>query len=273
MCHSDGYTNTPTDCVGCHLDDFNATTDPDHELAGFPTDCTQCHDEGAWTPSSFDHENIWPLNGAHATISGECLSCHSDGFTNTPTDCVGCHLDDFNATADPDHELAGFPTDCTQCHDEGAWTPSSFDHNNIWPLNGAHALISGECLMCHSDGYTNTPTDCVGCHLDDFNATTDPDHQSAMFPTDCIQCHDEGAWIPSTFDHDAMYFPIYSGKHREEWNTCMDCHFDTGNYALFSCIDCHEHNNQSEVDNDHSEVNGYQYESNACLMCHPNGEN
>jgi HKD family nuclease len=119
----------------------------------------------------------------------------------------------------------------------------------------------------------NTPTDCVGCHLDDYNNTTDPDHQFAMFPNDCIQCHNEGAWIPSTFDHDGMYFPIYSGKHKDEWNTCMDCHINSSNYSIFSCIDCHEHNNQSQVDDDHSEVDGYQYESNACFMCHPNGEN
>ena len=43
------------------------------------------------------------------------------------------------------------------------------------------------------------------------------------------------------------------------------------NYAQFSCIDCHQHSNQSEVDSHHSQVSGYVYDSQACLTCHPQG--
>ena len=95
----------------------------------------------------------------------------------------------------------------------------------------------------------------------------------AQFPTDCTACHSQNTWTPSTFNHDDMYFPIYSGRHEGEWNLCSDCHFNPNNYSLFSCIDCHEHDNQSQVDDDHQGVSGYQYNSNACYDCHPTGEN
>ena len=35
---------TPTDCVGCHLPDFQQTVNPNHSAAGFPTNCQICHD-------------------------------------------------------------------------------------------------------------------------------------------------------------------------------------------------------------------------------------
>ena len=50
----------------------------------------------------------------------------------------------------------------------------------------------------------------------------------------------EAGWFFSS--HDA-YFPIYSGKHKGEWNDCVDCHIQSSNYKIFSCINCHEHNN------------------------------
>ncbi|MBP6448253.1 MAG: hypothetical protein KA341_15735, partial [Saprospiraceae bacterium] len=80
------------------------------------------------------------------------------------------------------------------------------------------------------------------------------------------------AWEPATFNHDNSYFPIYSGNHKGEWNLCTDCHLNAGNFSSFSCINCHEHNNQTQVKNDHKGVNGYQYNSNACYSCHPKGK-
>ena len=107
--------------------------------------------------------------------------------------------------------------------------------------------------------------------LNDYNTATNPDHLSAGFPTTCEDCHTEDAWVPSTFDHDNMYFPIYSGKHDGEWTECIDCHTIPGNFSLFSCIDCHD--DQLQLEDDHSGVSGYEYTSSACFACHPNGEN
>ncbi len=256
-------------CVGCHLDDFNATTDPDHSAAMFPTDCILCHTEGAWTPSTFDHATTdFPLTGSHIPL--DCISCHADGYVGTPADCNACHNDDFLGTTNPNHTEAMFPNDCILCHTTDAWIPSFFDHTNTnFPLNGSHVPL--DCIECHADGYAGTPTDCFACHLDDYNGTNNPDHSTAQFPTDCITCHNETAWDPSTFDHDNQYFPIYSGAHSEEWNQCVDCHINANDYSVFSCTVCHT---QSEADNDHdiNDIPDYVWESNACYSCHPNGE-
>jgi hypothetical protein len=266
-CHHNNYTSTPNTCNACHMSDYTATTNPNHTSAQFPTDCAVCHDESAWTPTSFTHSSF-PLLGAHASIS-DCNDCHHNNYTTTPNTCNGCHMSDYTATTNPNHSAAQFPTDCAVCHNETAWTPSGFTHST-YPLVGSHASITN-CNDCHHGNFTTTPNTCAGCHMSDYNATTNPNHTASQFSTNCTSCHDETAWIPSSFDHDALYFPIYSGKHDGEWNSCTDCHTNISNYSVFSCINCHEHNNQSDVNNDHNGVSGYTYTSTGCYSCHPRG--
>ncbi|MEZ4987696.1 MAG: hypothetical protein R2795_22150 [Saprospiraceae bacterium] len=82
-----------------------------------------------------------------------------------------------------------FLTTCNDCHTEDAWVPANFDHNQFYPLNGAHAVVANECALCHIGGnYNNTPTDCAGCHQSDYDNTTNPDHETAQFPTTCNDC-------------------------------------------------------------------------------------
>ncbi len=159
---------------------------------------------------------------------------------------------------------------CLDCHTTQAWEPATFDHANTnFPITGAHVPLN--CIDCHAAGYVNTPTDCFSCHDTDYNNTNSPNHQAAGFPTDCMVCHNTSNWNQTTWDHDGQYFPIYSGKHQGEWNNCVDCHVVPTNYQVFECIFCHEHN-RPDMDDDHSEVTGYVYESTACLNCHPDGE-
>ncbi len=120
--------------------------------------------------------------------------------------------------------------------------------------------------------YDGKPTECVSCHQDDYNGTTDPNHRTAGFPTDCTQCHTTSSWEGAEFDHDAQYFPIYSGEHRGKWDACSDCHTNPNNYADFNCLNCHPHSDRAETDDDHDEVSGYQYDSRSCYQCHPRGD-
>ncbi|MCB9014462.1 MAG: hypothetical protein H6541_01620 [Lentimicrobiaceae bacterium] len=347
-CHNGNYNNTPNTCVGCHLDNYNQTTNPPHASAQFSTECLTCHSENAWSPANFNHDaqyfpiysgkhngewttcadchtnasnypafscidchehnqsdmnnehqgvngyaynspacfachptgdasaafnhstTSFPLTGGHTTTV--CQDCHTNGYQGTTSICSDCHQADFNQAINPNHTTAGIPNTCATCHTtEPGWQPASFPiHNQVYPLNGAHAAISGNCATCHNGNYNNTPNTCVGCHLDNYNQTTNPPHASAQFSTECLTCHSENAWSPANFNHDAQYFPIYSGKHNGEWTTCADCHTNASNYAIFSCIDCHEHN-QSDMNNEHQGVNGYAYNSIACFNCHPNG--
>jgi hypothetical protein len=262
-CHAGGiYQGTPTSCVGCHQDDWLGTTSPNHASAGYGQQCQQCHSTSGWDGAVADH-TFYPLTGAHA--GADCLQCHAGGvYEGTPTDCFACHQSDWAGTTAPDHADAGFPTDCQQCHSTSGWDGASFNHS-FFPLTGQHAAT--DCLQCHAGGvYEGTPTSCVACHQDDYDNTNDPDHAAAGFPTDCLACHDTGGWDGASFNH---AFPIESGAHKNL--DCVQCHVVPGNFSTFSCIDCHEHN-QSKMDGEHQGKQGYSWNSQACLNCHPNGK-
>ena len=259
-------------CYGCHSDDYNQTTNPPHQASQYSTNCESCHTETSWQPSTFNHNQTqFPLTGSHTTT--DCISCHANGYTGTTTICSECHTQDYNTSQNPNHGSIGIPTECETCHTTNAnWNPATFPiHNNYYVLQGAHVSIANQCVECHNGNYTNTTNTCYGCHTTDYNQTNNPPHASAQFPTDCEACHTQNVWDPSTFNHDQQYFPIYSGKHEGEWNLCADCHTNVSNYAIFSCIDCHEHRQSAMVD-EHQGVSGYAWNSIACLDCHPTGQ-
>ena len=273
-CHTSGYAGTPTTCISCHQANYNGTTNPNHTTLGLSTDCSTCHTTSVgWKPAQFSiHSNYFALTGAHATISTSCASCHNGNYTNTAKTCVGCHQTNYNSTTNPSHTSLGLATDCATCHTTSAgWKPAQFPiHGNYFALTGAHAAISTNCAGCHNGNYTNTAKTCVGCHQTNYDNTTDPNHTAAGFPTDCQPCHNTTAWKPATFDHDGKYFPVYSGRHKDKWTNCSDCHTNSNNYAVFSCITCHDHN-QTVMNEAHQGVQGYVYISDACLSCHPTG--
>jgi hypothetical protein len=260
------------DCLGCHT---NPNTDNKHNgVNGYAYEsraCLGCHPTGSEN-DDFDHNRTnFPLTGAHAMT--DCIECHASGYAGTSTECMSCHQEDFDNTTNPNHMELDLSTDCAMCHTTTPdWMPASFDvHDDYYPLNGAHAMISMDCATCHNGDYTNTPNTCFGCHSEEYNNTVDPDHEVLQFSMDCATCHNETDWIPATFDHDGHYFPIYSGKHEGEWQECVDCHTTLGNYAEFSCVTCHTN---PETDDKHNQkgVQGYSYTDQACLACHPTGD-
>jgi hypothetical protein len=270
-CHASGYAGTSNVCKDCHTPDYNQSANPNHTTLAISNDCATCHTLSPdWTPATFPtHNNYYVIAGAHIAITNQCAECHNGNYTSTPNTCVGCHQTNFNQTTNPNHTTAQFPTSCETCHTQTAWAPSNFDHNTVYPLIGAHATVAANCVLCHANGYSNTPNTCAGCHQPDYNQTTDPNHAAAQFPNTCADCHSQTAWTPATFDHDGQYFPIYSGQHNGEWNTCSECHPNASNYAVFTCTtSCHP---QNSTNNDHNGVSGYQYLSSACLDCHPDG--
>ncbi|MGE0461070.1 MAG: hypothetical protein AB7Q16_06850 [Vicinamibacterales bacterium] len=266
-CHRNNvYRGTPRDCVGCHQDDYNRTSAPNHAAAGFPTRCETCHSASAssWQGAGFNHSTIFALVGRHAQAS--CATCHRNNvYRGTPRDCVGCHQDQYNRTTAPNHAAAGFPTTCESCHraSDSSWQGASFNHATVFALVGRHAQAS--CTTCHRNNvYRGTPRTCVGCHQDAYNRTSNPPHASSGFPTTCESCHraTDSSWNQGTFNHG---FPITSGPHRQSCNTCHQT-----STATFTCLVCHEHS-QSEMDSKHRGRTGYRYDSLACYSCHPQG--
>ena len=247
-------------CESCHTDDLARTATPDHVIAGWTNDCQRCHVPIAWTGSAFVH-TTFPLTGVHATTN--CTDCHVGGvYQGTPRTCEACHLADAQGVASPNHTAAGWTANCQQCHTTLGWSGANFIHSTF-PLTGAHTSLA--CAACHGGGaYQGTPRTCVGCHLPDYNATTNPNHQNAGFPTSCESCHVTNQWNGAVFNHS---FPI-RGPHNQ---SCATCHTTPGNFTLFNCLVCHDHN-QTKMDDKHKNEPGYSYTSQACLNCHPNGK-
>jgi hypothetical protein len=269
-CHKGNTTSATPDCFSCHQAQYNNAKD--HVASKFPTDCKICHNSTNWLQTSFNHSTTaFPLTGAHTTVL--CASCHTTGYAGTSTQCNSCHMTAYNSSANPNHKTLALPVTCADCHSTNpGWQPATFAiHNNYYALTGAHSAIANNCASCHNGTYMNTPNTCYGCHATDYNTATNPNHKTAQFPTDCKPCHSTSAWTPSTFNHDSQYFPIYSGKHQGKWTLCSECHTSTTNFALFSCIKCHEHSSKTSVDNDHQGVRGYTYTATSCYTCHPMG--
>ncbi len=270
LCHTNGYSGgTPTTCNSCHLQVYTSSQLPGHVAAGIPKDCATCHTTASWKPSSFNHASTgYLLVGAHTSIA-QCSSCHKGNVTTAPQTCIGCHQVQYNSA--PNHKAQSYPTDCIKCHTQTNWLATNFNHSStVFPLTGAHTTVL--CNLCHTNGYSGgTPTACYSCHTAKYNASTNPNHLAAKFPTNCEICHTTKAWTPSTYNHDAQYFPINSGKHSGKWTLCSECHNIASNYAIFSCIICHEHSNKTSVDSAHKSVKNYSYVSTACFNCHPQG--
>jgi len=265
------FAGTPTDCESCHMEALARATDPDHKQAGFPSDCQMCHRAGfgSWNQTTYVHPASFPLTGQHKNI--DCSQCHGNDFTGTSTGCYDCHQAEYTSTTNPNHVQSSFAITCQDCHNTTAWIPGSFDHNQTtFPLTGRHVGIS--CMSCHATQFAGTRSNCYACHQTDYDNTTDPDHLAAAFSTDCASCHSTLGWSGTSWNHDASYFPIYSGAHRDKWNTCNECHTTPSDFSAFDCTSCHAHN-QTEMNDKHSGVNNYQYLSTACYNCHPDGRN
>jgi hypothetical protein len=263
------FSEAKNQCVDCHSDVHEATTG---------SDCSRCHTPASWLVNDITEihrMSRFPLSGAHRTA--DCYECHksesSVRFDIAGVECIDCHRPAFLATSSPNHTQAGFSQDCSGCHPVNAtqWNGNGFNHN-FFPLSQAHAI---QCSDCHvTESYSGLNPECNSCHQDKFLAAKTPDHIVSGFPENCKLCHSlSPGWKPVSYrQHDSQSFPIYSGEHEGEWNSCTDCHSNTNNYAVFSCIDCHEHN-QSSMDGKHrGEVSGYSYNSAECLRCHKTGK-
>ena len=262
------FSEAKKECSECHTDVHESTVGKD---------CNRCHTPHSWLVNNITkihQQSRFPLVGVHSNV--DCYQCHKSEtfhrFEVLGTECFNCHSEEYAATTEPNHVINGYSTQCENCHSvfSKEWKGAGFNHS-FFPLTQGHAI--NDCIRCHVNGkYTDTSGDCFSCHQSDYSNTANPGHLALSFSENCAECHTTNpGWKPANFkQHDAMSFPIYSGKHQGEWDNCTDCHSNTGNYKVFSCLDCHEHN-KSEMDNEHEGESGYSYNSTACLNCHPRG--
>ena len=102
---------------------------------------------------------------------------------------------------------------CLSCHPDGS-KGNAFNHGNSnFPLTGAHITLN--CQDCHTSGYQGTPTECVACHQENFNNSTNPSHTQLGLSTECATCHTtDPDWQPALFPVHNQYYELL-GKHLE----------------------------------------------------------
>ncbi len=232
------YVGRSTRCESCHIGQYAAARNPDHQSLGFSRDCERCHRAFQWPAVRYDHSvSGFPVTGAHRALA--CVQCHPDfRYTLGTSTCVSCHQNKYDQTTAPNHAQAQFPTDCASCHSTAAWdTP--FNHSRFrFPLTGAHLNSPNGCMDCHADGvYKNKPTTCESCHLTNFNSASSPDHKKLGWPTTCTTCH-AGAGNTLTWDSGVQlptqYHSMFNVNHQGAGGQCTQCHTTT-TYSQSTC--------------------------------------
>src|SRR5579871_691992 len=226
--------------------------------------CQNCHTASAWKPlravPEFDHNQTrYPLRGMHQSVT--CIQCHvKPVFSNVGQRCQDCHADIHR------RQLGA---NCEQCHTVRGWQVSVNQiqqHNNRFPLTGAHAAV--DCDSCHKSAagsqFQAMSTQCYSCHSADYQNTANPNHATAGFSTTCNLCHQTDNWLNASFDHSSVGFPL-SGGHAVPPRQCTDCHVNN-NYNLTStaCITCHMKDYQRTTNPNHVSA-GF---SQSCNQCH-----
>jgi hypothetical protein len=235
-CHStpNSFNGQSTACVSCHNDDYATSTTPSHAAAGFSTDCLQCHDTRTFSNSRWSHPSSFALTFGHA--GRDCMACHTGQvYAGTPTACNGCHMANYQATQSPNHVAGGYPTDCTGCHNTSAWRGAGQGHPASFPLTNSHSIA---CNACHTTPgiFTGQSTDCVSCHLTNYQGAQNPNHVAGGYPTDCTGCHNTSSWHGAGIGHPSS-FPLTNAHAR----ACTDCHTTPGIYTGQNpaCVSCH----------------------------------
>jgi hypothetical protein len=233
------FTNVGKNCQDCH-------TDIHQRKMG--TDCAQCHTVQGWNiavQQVKDHQNRFPLLGAHAAV--QCEDCHKGAavgqYQGLSTACISCHMRDFQQAKSPDHVAGQFPQTCDSCHSFDSWLGATVNHSAPpinFPLTNGHANVP--CLNCHVGSNFNlqiAATDCgnAGCHLTTWQQTANPKHSAAatVFPVaTCSTCHNTVSWLTANFDHSTTGFPLTNSHQMApagKVTACTDCHLNN-NYNL-----------------------------------------
>lgn len=186
-----------SDCASCHLDEYNATQDPNHLTSGFSTNCLECHQPTAMEWGAENFHLFFPLTGGHNIQ--DCNACHDgNNYSTASPECNSCHIDDYFATSNPNHQLVGFDQDCAMCHTPDGWQPADYaDHDNqSFPIySGNHKGVWSSCTECHIGGNYNTFS-CIDCHEHSNEASLRNEHDDepgfAFESSACYACHPRG---------------------------------------------------------------------------------
>ena len=282
-CHTTPLDRKVFDCLSCH-DHRQSEMDGKHGgMTGYSytsAACYDCHPTGLKGEFTSHDAEFFPIfSGLHQNEWTDCATCHTVASDRTVYDCVSCHEHE-QATTDGIHGgMNGYSyasTACYDCHPTGEGG-SFTDHDaQFFPIfSGSHNNEWDLCASCHPSALDRSVFDCLSCH-EHRQVAMDGQHGTmtgySFTSAACLECHPTG--VKGTYTaHDVEFFPIFSGRHNNEWGSdCATCHDVPLDRSQFTCLSCHEHS-QALMDDKHlGEVNNYAYESSACYDCHPNGQ-
>lgn len=169
------YKPISPECTTCHKDPH---------AGQYGSRCQECHMEKGWKLTKDFHKSF-TLGGIHLTL--QCQECHRDNraLAHASRDCALCHQKD-------DVHQGQLP-DCGKCHEQQVWEDVKFKHSlSLFPLRGVHRTL--DCAACHAGGvFQGTPSQCIGCHLTDAQASTVHPQPVPSF-VNCTTCHNQFVW-------------------------------------------------------------------------------
>lgn len=266
-CHAPIHCVTDTRCQDCHIEIARqrSTASGLHGLLPGTDKCQTCHPEHQGRDASITELAFTNVN--HEKLTGFSLEKHKQNFDGDPLDCMTCHsqdsylretLDCISCHSEQDHDYLAahidqYGTGCVDCHD-GKDRMLPFDHDLIYPLEGAHRAIA--CNECHLNNvYRDTPSDCIDCHAE-------PELHANLFGLECYRCHTAVAWAPAQLLQHT--FLLDHGAGEQNIASCETCH--AGTYTEYPCYSCHE---TADMVVAHL---GQQIENlEDCIACHPTG--
>ncbi len=266
------FTDVGKNCEECHADIHQRK---------MGTNCAQCHTVRGWkiaVQRVKDHQNRFPLFGAHAAV--QCEDCHKGAavgqFLGLSTACASCHLRDYQKTTNPNHVSAKFATTCDSCHSFDSWLGAKFDHSATgFPLTNGHANVP--CASCHlNNNYSLMigPTDCgnSGCHLTTWQQTNNPVHSSAgaaFAVANCNGCHNTISWTTAIFDHSTTGFLLTNGHANV---ACAACHLNNNYNLTMGPTDCGNSGchltTWKQTNNPMHSTSGPAFQPTNCATCH-----
>ena len=210
-----------------------------HANTSVSTGCFTCH------TGSYVGAVGRPANAIHATVTGNCESCHRSTASwsaaavdhsafNATTNCITCH-NGSTATAKPATHIPIGTTGCFACHNvsPASWTPTKWNHTQL--------VVAAQCASCHTGGYppadgrpanhipyqsvaAAAAANCDTCHKGSYSSWANGRmHAYVSVSTGCSACH-SGSYLNAT------------GKpanttHATVTGNCESCHRSTTSWS------------------------------------------
>ncbi len=250
-------------CYSCHAKEYQATTQPTHQPAGFPTQCEVCHrrrtprgrrpaSSTARTSRSSGCTPRRPAPRATRTTSTRARRATASAATARTTTAPPARTTRRPGSRPRASPATGRRTRAGRRRSTTAASSRSRACTPRRPARPATRTTSTRARRATASAATG-PT---------YDRTTSPNHAAAGFPTTCESCHkaSDPSWR-ATFNHSSAY-PLV-GVHATQ--ACTACHKNNVYKGTpRDCVGCHRTNYDRTTSPNHAAA-GF---PTTCESCH-----